>query len=122
MRSELSNFRDGQYTKCSNHAYTGASIPSESMKHYSPSFRKPCYKRERGVRPMWTHVDRGEGVINLIPFVDVINGWPLIPSDLPPFLFNFPPILQVSPIFRCSYVLTLNLFSSHYQNVTFPSP
>src|SRR6218665_1299397 len=63
---------------------------NESMKHYSPSFRKPCYKRERGVRPMWTHVDRGEGVINLIPFVDLINGWPRIPSDLPPFLFNFP--------------------------------
>ena len=25
---------------------------------------------------MWTHVDRGRGVINVI-FVDVINGWPL---------------------------------------------
>jgi len=31
---------------------------------------------ERGIRPMWTHVDRGEGVKNLI-FLDVINGWPL---------------------------------------------
>ena len=32
----------------------------------------------------------------------------LIPSDFPPFLFNFPPILQVHPIFRGSHVLTLN--------------
>src|SRR6218665_3645705 len=42
-------------------------------------------------------------------FVDVINGWPFMPSDFPPFLFNFPPIYSSSsPIFRCSYVLTLN--------------
>ena len=39
----------------------------------------------------------------------------------PPFLFNFPLILQVPPIFQmflCSYTK----FSSPYQNVTFPSP
>jgi len=31
----------------------------------------------RGVRPMWTHVDRGEGSQKTDFFVDVINGWPL---------------------------------------------
>ena len=31
----------------------------------------------RGVRPMWTHVDRGKGSKTGF-FVDVINGWPLI--------------------------------------------
>src|SRR6218665_1304934 len=69
-----------------------------------------CGRPQWGVRPMWTHVDRGEGVMNLIPFLNVINGWPLIPYTLrfPPAPVQFPPILQVPFIFRCSYVLTLN--------------
>src|SRR6218665_3913568 len=33
--------------------------------------------RGEGVRPMWTHVDRGEGDQKRDFFVDVINGWPL---------------------------------------------
>ena len=33
---------------------------------------------EWGVRPMWTHVDRGRGVKKRDFFVDVINGWPLM--------------------------------------------
>src|SRR6218665_680589 len=50
VRSELSNYRGGYsrvFTKCSNHAYTGASIPSKPMKYYSPSLRKTCYKKSR---------------------------------------------------------------------------
>src|SRR6218665_997641 len=50
--------------------------------------------------------ERG-GVTSLIPFVDVINGWPLIPSDFPRSC-SISPYSSSSPIFRCFYVLTLN--------------
>ena len=36
--------------------------------------------RGRGVRPMWSHVDRGRGSKAWF-FVDVINGWPLIKNE-----------------------------------------
>src|SRR6218665_143419 len=34
-----------------------------------------------------------------------------MPSDFPPYLFNFPIFFKFLPIFRCSYVLTLIFFS-----------
>ena len=39
-----------------------------------------------GVRPMWTHVDRGESKPDF--FVDVINGWPLGLQQLSAFIFH----------------------------------
>ena len=57
-----------------------------------------------GVRPMWT---KGRGVINLILFVDVINGWPLIPSNFPRS-YSISPYSSSSPYFQmflCSYTL-----------------
>src|SRR6218665_1972409 len=71
--------------------------------------------------PMWTHVNRGEGVKNLI-FCGR-HKW-MVPYALrfPPVPVQFLPILQVPPIFRCSYICSYTKFSFPYQNVTFPSP
>src|SRR6218665_62052 len=73
-----------------------------------------------GVGPMWMHVDkRGGGQKPDFLWTSYMDG-PLCPP-IPPFLFNFTPILQDPPCFQmflCSYIK----FSSPYQNVTFPSP
>src|SRR6218665_1219008 len=66
-----------------------------------------CPQGVEEVRPMWTHVDRGEGVKNLI-FCGRHKWMAHYALRFPPFLFNFPLFFKFSPIFRCSYVLTLN--------------
>src|SRR6218665_990218 len=74
-----------------------------------------------GVRPMWTHVDRGEGVKNLIFFYGRHKWMALYALRFPPFLLNSPSLFYKFPYFQmvlCSYTK----LSFTYQNVIFPSP
>ena len=74
----------------------------------------------KGVRLMWTHVDRGEEG-QKSDFCGRHKWMTLYALRLPPVPVQCPPILQVPPYFQmflCSYTK----FSSTYQNVTFPSP
>src|SRR6218665_10923 len=60
------------------------------------------------VRPMWAHVDRGEGVKNLIFLWTSYMDGPLCPPILPRSYSISLLFFKFHHIFRCSYVLILN--------------